>query len=308
MKIAIFGAGGVGGYFGARLAQAGEDVRFVARGRHLAALRETGLRIESALGDALVKPVAASDDPATLGPVDLVLVAVKLYDTEAAAAGCKALLGPDGAVVSLQNGVTAAETLGRRVGRERVMGGVTYIMATIDEPGAIAHLGTMAQVVFGEFGGARTPRLEALLAACRAAGIDAVLSPDIAVDIWTKFAFLAPLSGVTALMRAPIGRIRADADTRRLYDAALDEVVAVARAKGIGLAPDILERHAAKMEGLPADMGSSMLHDLTHGKRLELPWLSGTVARLGRELGVATPTHDFIAAALKLHVTGSAQS
>lgn len=305
MKIAIFGAGGVGGYFGTRLAQAGQDVRFVARGRHLEALRANGLKVTSALGDATVKPVTASDDPAVLGPVDVVLVAVKLYDTEAAAAGCKALLGPATAVVSVQNGVTAADTLGRHVGRERVMGGVTYIMATIDSPGVIAHLGTMAQLVFGEFEGRATSRLDALVAACRAAGIDAVASPAIEVAIWSKFAFLAPLSGVTALTRLPIGRIRADSGARGLYDSALAEVVAVARAKGVKLPSDIIELHAAKMESLPADMGSSMLYDLLHGKRLELPWLSGTVARLGRALGVPTPTHDFIVAALSPHAHGA---
>lgn len=305
MKIAIFGTGGVGGYFGARLAAAGEDVRFIARGRHLEALRAHGLKVTSALGDVTVTPVAASDDPAALGPVDVVLVSVKLYDTEAAATACAPLLGPETAVVSVQNGVTAADTLAARVGRARVMGGVTYIMATIAGPGAIAHLGTMAQLIFGEFGGRTTPRLDALVAACRRAGIDTVLSPDIDVAIWSKFTFLAPLSGVTALTRLPIGRIRADAGARGLYESALAEVVAVARAKGVTLPPDILDLHTAKMEGLPADMGSSMLYDLTHGKRLELPWLSGTVSRLGRDLGVPTPTHDVIAAALMPHANGT---
>lgn len=305
MNIAIFGSGGVGGYFGARLAQSGADVRFVARGRHLEAMRAHGLKVTSALGDVTVKPVTASDDPAALGPVDLVLVAVKLYDTAAAAKACRPLLGHETAVVSVQNGVTAADTLAAEVGRERVMGGAAYIMATLAGPGAIAHLGTMAQLIFGEFDGRATPRLEALVAACQRAGIDTVASPDIAVAIWSKFAFLAPLSGVTALTRLPIGRIRADSGARGLYDSALAEVVAVARAKGVKLPSDIIALHTAKMESLPADMGSSMLYDLLHGKRLELPWLSGTVSRLGRDLGVPTPTHDVIVAALSPHANGT---
>ncbi len=280
-------------------------MRFVARGRHLAALRAHGLNVTSALGDVTVNPVRASDDPAVLGPVDVVLVSVKLYDTEAAAQACAPLLGPETGVVSVQNGVTAADTLAARIGRPRVMGGVTYIMATIAGPGAIAHLGTMAQFIFGEFDGRATPRLDALVAACRRAGVDTVASLDIDVAIWTKFTFLAPLSGVTALTRLPIGRIRADLGARGLYDAALAEVVAVARAKGVRLPPDIVQLHTAKMEGLPADMGSSMLYDLTHGKRLELPWLSGAVASLGRELKVATPTHDVIVAALMPHAGGA---
>jgi 2-dehydropantoate 2-reductase len=304
MKIAIFGAGGVGGYYGARLAAAGEDVHFIARGAHLEAIRTSGLRVTSANGDVHVQPARATDDPAATGPVDLVMIAVKLYDTEDAAAACPALLGPDTAVVSLQNGVTAADTLSEAVGAERVFGGLTYILATIARPGVIEHLGEMAKIRFGEVDGTRSARVEALEDALLAAGVDAAISDAITVDLWTKFAFLAPVSGVTSLIRLPLGPIRADPDTRALLRAAMDEAVAVAHARGVRLPDDLAERHMAMVDALPQTMGSSMLHDLTHAKRLELPWLSGTVARMGHEAGVATPTHDTIVTALKLHASG----
>lgn len=304
MKIAIFGTGGVGGYYGARLAAAGEDVHFIARGAHLNAIRTNGLRVNSANGGVHVQPAQATDDPADIGPVDLVMVAVKLYDTEAAAAACRALLGPETAVVSFQNGVTAADTLAGAVGAERVFGGLTYILATIEQPGIIAHVGEMARIRFGESDGTRTTRVQRFEKACLGAGIDAAISDDITVDLWTKFAFLAPVSGVTSLVRLPMGPVRADPDTRALLRSAMDEAVAVAHARGVRLPGDLAERHMAMVDGLPATMGSSMLHDLTHGKRLELPWLSGTVARMGREAGVPTPTHDTIVTALKLHAGG----
>ncbi len=304
MKIAIFGAGGVGGYYGARLAAAGEDVHFIARGAHLDAIRTHGLRVGGVNGDVRVQPAQATGDPAEIGPVDLVMVAVKLYDTEAVAAACPALLGPETAVVSFQNGVTAADTLAAALGAERVFGGLTYILATIEQPGVIAHVGEMAKIRFGELDGTRTARVEELEAACLGADIDAAVSDDITIDLWIKFAFLAPASGVTSLVRLPLGPIRADPDTRAMLSAAMEETVAVAHARGIQLPGDLAERHMAMVDGLPGTMGSSMLHDLTHGKRLELSWLSGTVARMGREAGVPTPTHDTIVTALKLHAGG----
>ena len=181
---------------------------------------------------------------------------------------------------------------------------MTQINSFIAAPGVIAHGGTMAKLVFGELDGGRTTRVEAFLSACSGAGIDAEISADIRADIWSKFVFLAPLSGITALMRLPIGPIRADGRTRALYRRATEEVFAVALAKGIRLPDDQVDRHMELVDGLPEDMGSSMLHDLIQGRRLELPWLSGTVASLGRELGQPTPIHGFIEAALRLHVDG----
>ncbi|MBM3950098.1 MAG: 2-dehydropantoate 2-reductase [Rhodospirillales bacterium] len=305
MRIAFVGAGGVGGYFGARLMAAGNSVAFVARGAHLAAMRQNGLEVKSARGDLRLHPVEASEDARAIGPVDIAVVAVKLYDTEAAAEACCHLIGPGTAVVSLQNGVTGADTLRKAVGPERVFGGIAYIMATIDRPGTIVHTGTMARIVLGEFGGGGSTRVTTFAQALRGAGVDVEESSDIDAAIWGKFAFLAPLSGITSLARATVGPIRRDPGTRALFERAIAETVAVARARGIALPEDAVARTMAFLDGLPDDMGSSMYYDLRHGKRLELPHLSGAVVRLGREAGVATPTHDFIVAALGLHAAGA---
>jgi len=304
MRIAIMGSGGVGGYVGGRLAAAGADVTFIARGAHLAAIREKGLRVTSTLGDVALRPAQAHDDPAAVGPVDLVIFAVKLYDTEAAAAAIAPLIGPQTGVVTFQNGVDAPEILARVLGAAHVIGGVAKIAAVVAEPGVIRHTGTMAAFVFGEPDGAKSTRVEALAEACAAAALDHEVSADIWRDIWNKMAFLATFAGVTALMRRPIGQIREDPETRAMLRAGLEEALAVARAKGIGLPDEFVATTLAHCDRLPFEMKSSMLQDLERGRRLELPWLSGTIARLGGELGVATPTHAFITTALKLHVDG----
>jgi 2-dehydropantoate 2-reductase len=304
MKIAIFGAGGVGGYFGARLAAAGEDVHFIARGAHLEAILDKGLMVKSANGDVHVDPAQATADASDIGVADVVVVAVKLYDTEAAAEQCQALVGPDTTVVSFQNGVTAVETLSAAVGAPHVIGGVTYILSVVEAPGVIAHTGTMASLMFGELDGQRTGRVKALFGACERSGIDATISDDITAAIWSKFAFLAPLSGMTALTRLTIGPIRGDAESRAMLGEAMNEVTEVARAKHVSLPADLTDQLMEKADGLPGEFGTSMLHDLTQGKRLELPSLSGAVARLGRELGVPTPTHTAIFRALSPYTDG----
>jgi 2-dehydropantoate 2-reductase len=304
MRIAVMGSGGVGGYVGGRLAAAGQDVTFVARGAHLAAIRERGLALRSALGDALIRPAQASDDPAAIGPVDVVIFAVKLYDTEAAAAATAPLVGPGTGVVTFQNGVDSTELLAREFGPEHVVGGVAHIAAVIEQPGVIRHTGTMASFVFGEPDGEESERVGALAAALQTAGVDHRISTNIQRDIWDKMAFLATFAGLTALMRLPIGPIREDAETRAMLREGLTEACAVARAKGIALPDDYVERTLARCDGLPHEMKSSMLQDLERGRRLELAWLSGAIVRLGRELGVPTPTHAFITSALKLHADG----
>lgn len=305
MKIAIMGAGAVGGYFGARLANAGADVAFIARGQHLLRMREYGLKLEGPLGDLEVKPVRVTDRPAEIGPVDIVLFAVKLWDTEASGEACRPLLGEETAVVSFQNGVDSAERLVPILGVSHVAGGVAHIAATIAAPGVIRQTGTMARLTFGELDGTMSPRLQVLEQRCRAAGIDAHLVADINRVIWEKFAFLAPLSGVASLTRAAKGMLLSDPDTRAFYRDAIAEVVAVARAKGVALpleTPDSILRFT---DGLPAETKPSMLKDLERGGRLEVEWLSGAVARLGVELGVATPIHRFIRTALKLQASGA---
>lgn len=304
MKVLVFGAGGVGGYFGARLATGGADVTFSARGEHLAAMRDHGLRVESGLGNIALKSVKVSDDPRSAGAVDLVMIGVKLWDTEAAARAIGPIVGPETAVVSFQNGVDAVDILLKAVGREHVMGGIAHIAAVIERPGVIRHNGTMQRLSFGELNGGRSARAEALLAACRNAGIDAVLSDDIQRLIWEKFVFIVGLSATTTLLRLPIGPIREDPDTRALLGEVMREAVAVGRAKGVGLDVDAADKQLTFIDGLPQGMIASMLGDLQRGRRLELPWLSGAVARLGRELGIATPANKFICTALKLHADG----
>jgi len=304
MKIVILGSGGVGGYFGGRLALAGSDVTFVARGAHLAAIRRDGLYIRSPKGDAHVaKPKTAEliDD---VGSADLVLVGVKLWDTEAVAASLKPLALRGAAILSLQNGVKKDEILRAHVPQDAVLGGVCYIAASIAEPGVIAHAGAMQRLLFGEYGGARSARAEAFLSACTAAGIDAELSDGIERLIWEKFVFLVGLSGTTSLYRTPIGPIRESPEQRALLADAMREVVAVGRARGVPLPADFAEGRLAFCDTIPATMTSSMQTDLARGNRLELPWLSGDVVEMGKALGIATPANAKITEALAPFVAG----
>ncbi|TAM72655.1 2-dehydropantoate 2-reductase [bacterium] len=305
MRIAIMGTGGLGGYFGARLAQVGCEVTFIARGAHLEAIRHKGLRVYSGLGDMNIYPAQAAGDPAHVGRVDTVIFAVKLWDTERAAAQLSPLLGAQTMVVSFQNGVEKDEVLAGIIGREHVVGGVGYIAAAIESPGVIRHTGTMQRLLFGELDGARTPRVEAFAAACSDAGILNEISPDIHRTTWEKFVFLVGLSAATSLMRQPIGVIRANERSRSLFLQIMREVVNVGRASGVALDPAFAEGRLTFGDTLPAEMVASMSVDLQRGNRLELPWLSGAVERLGRQVGVATPANAFVTDALALYVEGS---
>jgi 2-dehydropantoate 2-reductase len=307
MRIVMMGAGGVGGYFGLRLGQAGHDVAFVARGRHLAAMRERGLEVRSALGDAMLARPEVTDDPASLAPADVVLFAVKLWDTESAAAAIRPLVAKGGVVIPFQNGVESSERIGAILGPERVMGGVAYIAATLGDPGVIVHTGTMARLRFGPVHAAQQAAAEALLAACKGAGIEAELSADIRRALWEKFAFLAAFSGLTSVARQPLGVLRGDPDLRATLEAAIREVWAVGRAKGVALGDDFVAQQMRFADGLPAEMKSSMLNDLVAGNRLEAPWLAGGVARMGEAAGVATPVNATLYAALKPYCAGAAR-
>lgn len=307
MRIAVMAAGGVGGYFGARLAQAGHEVGFIARGRHLAAIRERGLTVKSANGDVHLPHPMVTDDPAALAPADVVLFAVKLWDTETAAEAVRPLLARGGVIVPFQNGVESIERLGAVVGAERVLGGVAYIAATIGEPGMILHTGTMARLRLGPVLPAQQPAAQALYVACRDAGIDTDLSPDIRKALWEKFVFLAAFSGLTSVARQPIGVIRADPDLRAALETALGEVWTLGRAKGVALADDFVAQQMTFADGLPGEMKSSMLNDLAAGNRLEAPWLSGAVARMSREAGISAPVHATMYAALKPYCAGAAR-
>ncbi len=303
MRIAIVGAGGVGGYFGGRLAAAGADVTFLARGAHLAAMRARGLRITSPKGDLHLPRVTAESDPHAIGPVDVAFFAVKLYDTDSALALLPPLVGPHTLVVGFQNGVETIASLTRAVGATHTAGGVSYVSAVIAEPGVIKHT-AMDHLIFGMPDGSPSPQLEALLEACRPAGFQSTLSRDITVDIWTKFVRLSVFSGMTAVTRSPIGVIVNDPELLEMLKAAVRETLAVAHAKGVAVAGSIDEDVAAAYKALPPQAKASMLEDLERGRRIELPWLSGAVARIGREVGVPTPIHTFINAVLKPHVNG----
>lgn len=305
MKIAMMGSGGVGGFFGGRLAKAGYDVSFIARGAHLKAMRENGLTIENeAQGDIHVPAVHATDDPASLGPVDLVIVSVKLWDTESAARSILPIVGPDTGVLSLQNGVIKDEILRSVLPETAVMGGVGYVATHIARPGVIHQVGTMQRIVVGEYDGRASRRARFLHEALVKAGVAAELSADVRKSIWEKYVFLVALSATTTSMRSTIGPIRENPRSRAFLLALMREVVAVGRAHGVALAEDYAEARLKFADGLPADMTSSMAHDLERGNRLEVDWLSGGVVKLGKEKGVPTPANSAVCDILALQSEG----
>lgn len=305
MKIAVMGSGGVGGYFGARLAKGGADVTFVARGAHLEAMRRHGLTISGGPEEFHLPQVNAVEDPSQIGPVDLVLFAVKLWDTQAAIEQIRPIVGPATTVISFQNGVLKDRYLIAAFGAERIMGGVCYVATSIVRPGVIGRTGPLERLVFGEFDGTASARAMRLLDACRRGGIKAELSQDIRREIWEKFVFLVGLSGTTTTMRTTIGPIRQNPQTRAFLLDVMREVVAVGRAHGIDLAADYAERRLKLADDVAPDMTSSMHHDLERGNRLEVRWLSGGVVELGHAAGVPTPLNRAIADILALRADGA---
>jgi 2-dehydropantoate 2-reductase len=305
MRIAVVGAGGVGGGFGAALAMAGADVSFIARGAHLAAMKKKGLKVQSPRGDIHLTPTRATDDPAEIGKVDVVLFCVKLWDVESAGQHIKPLIGSGTAVIPLQNGIDAAERLIPILGSDAVMGGVAQISASIVAPGVIQQVGTFMRMIFGEIDGARSKRAADFLELCLRGGFEATLSDQILTDLWMKFILLASNASMMAATRQPIGKLRDDPDLRPIFTAAYKEVVDVGRARGVALPADAVERIVDLTNHMPPAMKASMALDLDRGNRLELPWLGGKVVELGRALGVPTPTHGMMAAMLKPYIMGT---
>lgn len=301
MRVAIVGAGGVGGYVGARLQAQGNDVHFIARGSNLQALRSAGLTVHSPLGDLRLPQVAATNDPASVGPVDLVVLGVKLHGLEAAAATLRPLLGPDTAVLPVQNGVDAADRLIAVLGPQHVLKGSVYIVSFLKSLGVVDHKSPFCRLVFAEADGAASPRTQRLAELLRAAGIEASVSPDIDADLWRKFLMLAPFAAVACLTRGTAGQVLGHASTRALLRDAMAEVAAVAAAKGIRLPADIIDASLEGMKRFPADARPSMQLDIDAGRPLELESLSGTVVRLGAACGVPTPVHDVAYRALSLY-------
>ena len=305
MRIVVMGAGGVGGYFGALYARAGHEVTFVARGAHLAAMQASGLRIDSGVAPLHLTPVRAIDDPRKADGADMVMLCTKLWDVESAAAQVAPLAAGGAIVIPFQNGVDSHVILRRVLGKHRVAGGVAQIAATIKAPGVIGHVGTMARLQVGAFEPELAPQVRAFADAGRAAGVDIVAVEDIERALWAKFAMLAAFSGVTCLARQPAGVVRGDVELRATYIAAVAEAAALAQAKGIVLGADFIERQVGFLDGLPAEMRSSMLNDLSQGRRLEAPWLSGAVARMAGECGLAAPVSATMYAAMKPYVDGA---
>ncbi|HVY51629.1 MAG TPA: 2-dehydropantoate 2-reductase [Devosia sp.] len=306
MKIVVMGSGGIGGYFGARLAAAGQAVTFVARGTHLAAMQSHGLRIESPLGNLHLQPSQAVASPQEAGPADAIIFAVKMGDTERAAASLAPIMRPGVPVFTFQNGVEAPDMIAAALGPGHAVPGVARISSHIDAPGVIAHKTPFARLEFAEADNTSSDRCRAFHAACTAAGIDAEIPADIQRALWVKFAMLAPMSGVTTLTQRTAGPLRRNPDTRSLIEAAIREVVAVGKATGVALGDSDVDAVLQTIDALPEGMTTSMSHDRTSGKPLELNWLSGGVVRIGQRRGVPTPTHRFLAQALALESNGRA--
>lgn len=308
MKIAVIGAGGVGGYFGARLALAGHDVRFLARGRHLAAMREKGLVVECDGGPYVLPAPNVSDDPGSLESADVVLVTVKLWDLARTGNDIASIVGPETVVIPFQNGVEAIDLLADGIPRDLIAGGVAYIAATIREPGVINVTGTMARLRFGPMQEPQRAALQSFADACKSARIDADVSIDIRRTLWEKFIFLNAFSGVTAVSRQPAGVVRNVPELRDTIEASMLETLKLAHANGVALPHGFVAAQMKFLDTLPESMRSSMLNDLVAGNRLEAPWLCGAVARMYAARGSSAPINRTLFAALKPFVGGAAST
>jgi 2-dehydropantoate 2-reductase len=306
MRLAIMAAGAVGGYFGARMAAAGHDVALIARGAHRDAIARDGLRVESPLGDLHLKGANVTDDPKQVGPVDLVLFAVKLWDTETAGEQARPLVGANTRVITLQNGVDSVERLAPILGDDATIGGATYVVAKIARPGVIRHTGAMAKIRCGRLDRRPDAVLGRYVDEIKAADIDITLAGDMRLDIWKKFVLLSGTSGITASTRQPLGVIRDDPDMQAFFHKLMHETMAVGRATGVEFPPDFEEELGRSVAAFPPTMKASMANDLDAGNRLELDWLAGKVIALGRKHGIATPAQQAVYAILKPYRMGRA--
>lgn len=294
MRIAIIGAGGVGGYFGGKLAEGGADVTFIVRGATLDAMRANGLRVDSIKGDFVIERPNATDDPASVGNVDAIFVTVKTWQIEEAAVQIQPMLGENTMVIPLENGIDASDQLAAIVGREHVLGGLCGIVSFIVAPGHIRHAGADPFIMFGELDNRRTPRVEQLRNECLRAGVQADIPSDIHHALWSKFVFIAPMSGIGAATRVPIGGWRSMPETRALATRAIREIVDLARGRGVDLGAVAVDRTLARFDALPPDATSSLQRDIIDGKPSELDAQLGAVVRLGRDAGVPTPVCEML--------------
>lgn len=298
MKILIMGTGGVGGYYGGLLAQQGNEVTFISRGAHLYALRHEGLKVKSVHGDFTVSPADATDDPANVGPVDLILFCVKTYNTDEAAEAIRPAVVAQTTVVSLQNGIDAAERIGKVVGMEHVLGGVTWLSSAVEAPGVIRQVSQFRRVALGELGGGRSERVQSVYEVLNQTGITVEISEDIQKVLWTKLVFISAVSSLGSLTRLPMGAYRSIPETRGLLSSIMQEVEAVARAQGVNLDEDVVQKWLQFIDDAAPQMKPSMQLDVETGRRTELESMVGVIGRKGRALGVSTPTADFVYASL----------
>ena len=294
MRIAVFGTGGVGGYFGGRLAQADHDVTFIARGEHLRAIKTSGLRVDSPAGDFVVYPANATDDVREVGEVDLVIVGVKAWQVTGAARGMKPLVGPATVVLPLQNGVDAVSQLVDELGADKVIGGLCRIVSFVVGPGHIRHTGFKPSIIIGELDNRRTERIEKIEQEFNRAGLDTTIAMDIQVALWTKFLFIASFSGVGAMANAPAGVTRTNPKWRGLMRNAMEEIYELAHARGVNLPADSIDAVMGSVDALHEDATSSMQRDIAAGKPSELEAQNGAVVRMAHEAGIETPAHALI--------------
>src|ERR1044071_5371271 len=302
MRIVIFGTGGVGGFFGGRLARAGEDVTFIARGEHLHAIKANGLRVDSTAGDFVIYPTNATDDVSEVGETDLVILGVKAWQVPEAACAIKPIVGPNTTVLPLQNGVEAVSQLVAELGSANVIGGLCRIVSFVVGPGHIRHAGFTPSVIIGELNNLRTDRIIRIEEVFKHAGLEITIAPDIQVALWTKFLFIASFSGVGAMANAPAGVIRSDPKWRGYILNAMNEIYELAHARGVKLPPDSIDKVMSSVDGLPEDATSSMQRDIAAGKPSELESQNGAVVRMAREAGVEVPTHELIYETLRRKV------
>jgi 2-dehydropantoate 2-reductase len=298
MKIMIMGTGGVGGYYGGLLAQHGNDVTFISRGAHLYAIRHEGLKVKSVQGDFTISPANATDDPANVGLVDLILFCVKTYNTDEAAEAIRPVVGPQTVVMSLQNGIDAAERIGKAVGIEHVLGGATWLSSAVEAPGVIKQVSQFRRIVFGELGDGRSARIESIYEVLNNTGITVEVSENIQKVLWTKFVFIAAVSSIGSLTRLPMGDYRSVPEARALLTGIMQDVEAVARARGIALEDDVVAKSLEFIDNSGPHIKPSMQLDVETGHRTELESMVGVIGQKGRELGVPTPTADFVYASL----------
>ena len=304
MKIAVMATGGVGGVFGAKFAEAGEDITFIARGAHLEEIKKNGLTILDDKGEVNIKDIQITDDPVSIGTVDFIIFAVKLWDTESAATICKPMLGPETVLIPFQNGVSSTETISKIIGETHTGRGISRVSASIEAPGIIRRVGSYGSLAFAEAGGAKSTRMQAFLDICNRVGVEAEIPDDIFRTLWQKYIFLVTVSGMTTAARQPMRSLIAGSEGLTTAINCMTEVAEVGRAIGIDLPTDTVEKLVNFLKKMPQNMKASQAIDLENGRRLEAPWLTGNVCKMGRKYSIPTPANDTLYSVIQPYIMG----